>query len=124
VRLEEGKHYRTRSGRKVKCIAVSTMDHGEKYGALCIVDNSTIGSVFTIDGRYNAGGTDDWDIIAEWKETKNVKMAPAVFKSFSGSLNISIDIHESEEQAKLRCPGFIKWLGCTPYEIEVEVEVE
>lgn len=123
IKLEEGKYYRTRGGDKAKCIAVSTQDHGEEYGALVISDDYAYPRPYTVEGRYVANKVEHFDdIIAEWKEKRTVKMAPALYKLTSGALCISGLIFESEDDARQRCVDFIKWLIGTPYEIEVEVE--
>lgn len=125
MRLEEGKYYRTRGGDKAKCIAVSTQDHGEEYGALVISDDYAYPRPYTVEGRYVANKVEHFDdIIAEWKETKKVKMAPAVYKGNSGHYLISSALFKSEGQARVGTFDFVRWLGGTFYEVEIEVEVE
>lgn len=122
IKLEEGKYYRTRGGDKAKCIAVSTQDHGEEYGALVISDDYAYPRPYTVEGRYVSNEMEHFDdIIAEWKEKRTVKMAPALYQSAVGTY-LSYKFFESEEQARTYgSTSFVRWLIGTPYEIEVEV---
>lgn len=79
MRLEEGKYYKTKEGRKVKCIAVSTQDDGKKYGALCESFDSSLLHIYTVDGRYYHRKDSDFDIVAEWKEPKKYKVTVALW---------------------------------------------
>jgi hypothetical protein len=124
MKLEEGKYYRTRGGEKVRCIAVSSQDYGEEYGALCKSQCHPIPWSYTIDGCFVSTKQEHVeDIIAEWKEKQTAKLAPAVFETMKGSFYVSDKLFESEEEARrYGIYPFVKWLIGTPYEIEVEVE--
>jgi hypothetical protein len=71
MRLEEGKYYRTGDGQKVKCVAVSTMDHGVEYGAIIATDCYNYLSLYTVDGYYFSSKVEHVNnIVSKWKEPK------------------------------------------------------
>ena len=114
MKLEEGKYYRTKSGRKVKCIAVSVMDHDAAYGALCDLNDGDYFAPYTVDGRYHPKLTDDeWDIVAEWKEPKK----------YSAQAYLWSDGKLTGDYEKPLVPGCVE----SPYVVEsrtIEWEVE
>lgn len=70
IKLEEGKFYKTRDGRKVECLkTLPPNKHG--YVHVCIVydPDRWLATNYQPDGKYYDDGTsDDYDIICEWTE--------------------------------------------------------
>lgn len=127
IRLEEGKYYRTRSGNKMFCTTAARDYRGDNYAALCIYSDIPASDAFSyyLNGSCSSSSQQPEDIVAEWKETRKVKLAPYLWKhSASGDIFMSEILFDSEEKAKRDSPpdAFVKWLIGTPYEVEVEIE--
>ena len=65
---------------------------------------------------------------------QKVKMSPYIFRSSEGAVMVSGRLFDSEESAQAHCSDlfsfhdhfkceFIRWLGGTPYEVEVPDEI-
>ena len=69
IRLERGEMYRTRDGRKARCIAISTL-HGDEYAVLCAVEGCKLSILYGLDGRFAGAENRDWDIVTRIEPAK------------------------------------------------------
>ena len=72
IQFEVGKNYRTRDGRRVRCLAT---DGQRKYPVVCM--NTDGGYVYSLDaeGNYVEGGHESgMDVVAEWVEPLDLEM--------------------------------------------------
>lgn len=71
MKIEVGKYYKTRGGRKVRIYAVDGECLYSVHGALFEADNKGwICCVWTEEGRLISNTEADYDIVSEWTEPK------------------------------------------------------
>lgn len=83
LKIEQGKYYRTRDGRKafVSCeLAPSPFDKKEYQHPFCgwIVDN-VFPTSWSRDGKDNRSHTSNCDLIAEWREPVVMEVTAHLF---------------------------------------------
>lgn len=106
IKLEAGKFYRTRDGRKAFVVFVQPPEGmGHRYPVLGY--HGEYSGNWTSDGKWNDGGESQNDLVAEWLEPRRISGWVCVW-DFPGALVI---VHPSEAAAKQATMGDRKKLA-------------
>jgi hypothetical protein len=71
MKFEVGKHYRTRNGERVRCIAI---DGHVKYPIIVLKPNVGWTRQLTDIGRLTDDFESGWDVVSEWSEPLDLEM--------------------------------------------------
>jgi hypothetical protein len=106
IKLESGKYYRARGGKKAFCTFVGTDPFGNQKVALIIFEEEPQSVRYHWqDGSWSSLQESKLDLIAEWKEPKRIKgcmnVYPTAMHQKDGSYFMT-GIWETREKADLR----------------------
>ncbi len=92
MKIEVGKFYSTRNGKKVRIYATDSLDYYPIHGGFERSQNIWVARVWAIDGTHITGICGDLDIVSEWVEPKPKMLAfrsqaSGIIYMFSGEYN-------------------------------------
>jgi hypothetical protein len=87
MKLEVGKYYKTRNGRKCKCVHIFK---GEGVNSLCSFDEENISRNYYNNGMYDLFSQRGIDIISEWVEPVEHEVEVYIQKSNDGFVSVSV----------------------------------
>lgn len=88
MKIESGRYYKTRSGKKAYVAAVENPFQPSSSWPMCgWIDGYQMASEWAIDGRHTPAGESQADLIAEWKEPVTVTRWLLLWSDNSTSLH-------------------------------------
>ena len=89
MKLEVGKYYKTRNGRKCKCVHIFKV---EGVNSLCSFDEENISRTYYNNGMYDLNSQGGIDIVSEWVEPVKHEVDVAFWKK-EGTIRASQDLN-------------------------------